>query len=72
MPRAAHRVSRRHCCLRWDGGRRVTLEDCGSANGTFLADGRRLPAGQPAPLQPGDRFYLGNRDHQFQLEWDQP
>jgi S1-C subfamily serine protease len=70
MPADAKRISRRHCQLRWDGRTQLTLEDVGSANGTFIGDGRKLTAGVPVALKDGDRFYLGNPDHQFLVEWN--
>jgi pSer/pThr/pTyr-binding forkhead associated (FHA) protein len=49
-------ISRRHARLtRGDGGR-LTIEDLGSANGTFV-NGDRLDA--PRPLQPGDVIRVG-------------
>jgi DNA-binding winged helix-turn-helix (wHTH) protein len=48
-------VSRRHAILRVDGGR-VTVEDCGSKNGTFV-DGERVDVARP--VEPGDKIWLG-------------
>jgi DNA-binding winged helix-turn-helix (wHTH) protein len=50
-------VSRRHACIRVEGGR-ATLSDLDSKNGTFVA-GRRVTA--PTPLRPGDEVRLGLR-----------
>ena len=50
-------VSRRHACIRVEGGR-ATLSDLDSKNGTFVA-GRRVTA--PMPLCPGDEVRLGLR-----------
>jgi pSer/pThr/pTyr-binding forkhead associated (FHA) protein len=50
-------ASRRHARLLREGTGWVIL-DLGSTNGTWL-NGRRLPAGQPAPVQPGDHLRLG-------------
>jgi pSer/pThr/pTyr-binding forkhead associated (FHA) protein len=49
------RVSREHACIRWDG-RKWTIEDQGSTNGTFLNDELVLMA---APLRDGDRISIG-------------
>jgi DNA-binding winged helix-turn-helix (wHTH) protein len=49
-------VSRRHAIIRVTG-RRATLEDCGSKNGTFIR-GVRLTG--PRELDPGDEFWLGS------------
>ncbi len=48
-------VSRRHACIRIDGGR-ATIEDCGSKNGTFL-HGERIIG--PRELHSGDEIVLG-------------
>ena len=69
LPREAKKISRRHCRIRWDGGRFVTLEDCNSSNGTFMGDGRKLEPGVEIKLVPGDRFYLGSPSYLFQIEW---
>jgi hypothetical protein len=50
-------VSRRHAILIAEGGR-WTIEDCGSANGTYL-NGNRLPPGRPLPLRHADRIQVG-------------
>src|SRR6185369_14684572 len=42
-----------------------TLVDLGSANGTFL-DGRRLRAGEPRPLAPGQSFKLADVELMFE------
>lgn len=48
-------VSRRHACIRIEGGR-ATLSDLGSKNGTFVA-GRVVS--QPTTLEDGDELRLG-------------
>jgi len=48
-------VSRRHAVIRVEG-RRATIEDCGSKNGTFV--GRERVVG-PRELAPGDEIWLG-------------
>jgi pSer/pThr/pTyr-binding forkhead associated (FHA) protein len=50
-------VSRRHARLS-RRGMSLFLEDLGSMNGTFIND-RRLPAGEPARVYPGDIIRLG-------------
>jgi hypothetical protein len=68
FPADAASVSKRHCTVRWDAGRRTfVLEDHGSTNGTFLATGERLLANQPRDLYPGERFYVGDRRNQFEV-----
>src|SRR5215470_12715908 len=51
-----HSVSRRHARI-VVSGERVTLEDLGSKNGTFLS-GR--PVTEPTPLRDGDRLRIGS------------
>jgi DNA-binding winged helix-turn-helix (wHTH) protein len=48
-------VSRRHAILRVERDR-VTVEDCGSRNGTFV-DGERVDG--PRRVAPGDKIWLG-------------
>jgi DNA-binding winged helix-turn-helix (wHTH) protein len=50
-------VSRRHACIRVDG-ERVSIEDLGSKNGTYVGDGEPAIAG-PTPLADDSRFRLG-------------
>jgi len=67
----ADSVSKRHSVVRWDAARSVfVLEDLGSTNGTFLANGERLVAGQPRDLRPGERFYIGDQKNQFEAALD--
>jgi hypothetical protein len=59
-------VSKRHCGVSFDA--KVTtflLEDFGSTNGTFTADGERVKTGERLLLKAGDRFYLADTGHQF-------
>ena len=51
-------ISRHHCSIRWYRGGPAVV-DLGSSYGSFLADGRRLPANAPVPIEPGCRFSLG-------------
>lgn len=59
------RVSGEHASVCWLGGR-WELRDLGSRNGTFL-HGRRLDAGERAPLGPGMAFSLGGPRAEFVL-----
>lgn len=59
-------ISRHHCSLRYQQGG-LSLTDLNSAYGTFLADGRRLPAQYPTQMAAGTRFYLANTDYLFQI-----
>lgn len=54
----AKTVSRRHALLTFQEGRWF-VEDCGSANGTFV-NGDRIPVGIPHPLHHADRIRLGS------------
>jgi hypothetical protein len=72
FPPDADSVSKRHCTVRWDAGRGVfVLEDLGSTNGTFLANGERLAPSQPRDLYPGDKFYIGDMRNQFQVRMEE-
>lgn len=67
----ADAVSKRHCSIRWDAARGVfVLEDLGSTNGTYLANGERIWPGQPRELRPGDRFYIGDTRNQFEVRME--
>jgi pSer/pThr/pTyr-binding forkhead associated (FHA) protein len=64
-------VSKRHCSLRWDASRGTfVLEDLGSTNGTYLANGERVWPGQPRDLRSGDRFYVGDTRNQFEVRME--
>ena len=61
-------IGRQHARLRFDAGAGAfVLEDCGSANGTFLDSGERLAPNQPRRLPFGARFYLSSRAFQFEV-----
>lgn len=66
FPSAAAGISRHHCALRWQQGVPV-LVDLGSAYGTYMGDGRRLPPNYPMNVGPGTRFYLSNPGNLFQI-----
>jgi len=61
-------VSKRHCSLRYDpASRSIFIDDLGSTNGTFLENGERLQPGTGRSLPANSRFYLGNREHMFEV-----
>jgi len=61
-------ISKRHCQVRQDASTgRVTLEDLGSSNGTFLSSGKALRPGAAVELKVGDRFYLASTANQFEI-----
>jgi hypothetical protein len=58
-------VSRKHAQLLLDdANEELTIQDMGSANGTFL-NGVRLPAHRPHKIQDGDEVRLGNLNLRF-------
>jgi len=64
-------VSKLHCSVQWDAARAVlVLEDLGSTNGTFLANGEKLTPGQPRDMRPGEAFYLGDLRNQFEVRME--
>jgi len=66
FPVEAGEVSRRHCTLHYEADSGLFfLEDHGSSNGTFLADGRRMQPGKRYPLKSGERFALSGDIHWF-------
>jgi hypothetical protein len=67
----ADSISKRHCMVSWDATRKVfVIQDLGSTNGTFLATGERLTAGQSRDLAPGGRFYIGDLRNQFEVRME--
>ncbi len=67
----ADSISKRHCIVSWDAARRTfAIEDLGSTNGTFLATGERVPAGQARDLPPGGRFFIGDLRNQFEVRME--
>lgn len=50
-------VSSRHALLHHDGGK-LFIEDCGSANGTYVR-GQRLTPGQRVAVSPGEKVFIG-------------
>lgn len=70
FPGEEKRIGRSHCKLHFDPvRRRLDLEDCGSTNGTFMLSGERLRPGTRRRLVAGDRFYLVDLDHVFEVQF---
>jgi hypothetical protein len=68
FPYEAGEISRMHCSLRFKEESRIfILEDHGSSNGTFLANGERLQPGLSYELRGGDRFSLSGNAHLFEI-----
>jgi hypothetical protein len=68
MPPDAADIGRRHCTVRWERATRTfLLEDCWTTNGTFLDSGEIVEPSKPRSIKPGDRFYLANRQYQFEV-----
>lgn len=68
MPADAADIGRRHCTINWDrASGTFLLEDCWSANGTFLGNGKKIAAGIPVTLRSGERFHLADPRYQFEV-----
>ena len=52
------KISRKHALVRIDGGK-VTIEDIGSLNGTYVNRQPRLQPGTPIELKDGDEVIIG-------------
>jgi predicted component of type VI protein secretion system len=52
------KVSRKHALIRIDGGK-ITVEDIGSLNGTYVNRQPRLQPGTPLDLKDGDEIIIG-------------
>jgi len=52
------KVSRKHALIRIDGGK-ITVEDIGSLNGTYVNRQPRLSPGSPVDLKTGDEIIIG-------------
>jgi predicted component of type VI protein secretion system len=52
------KISRKHALIRIDGGK-ITLEDIGSLNGTYVNRQPRLQPGNPIDLKDGDEIIIG-------------
>jgi hypothetical protein len=55
---AEAKISRKHALLRIDDGK-ITIEDIGSLNGTFVNRQPRLQPGNPIDLKTGDEIIIG-------------
>ena len=51
------RISRKHALIKMS--EKITIEDIGSLNGTFVNRSRRLEPGAPAELKDGDEVIIG-------------
>jgi pSer/pThr/pTyr-binding forkhead associated (FHA) protein len=61
------KVSRKHALIVCENAR-VTIEDCGSLNGTFVNRGARLEANQKHELKSGDEIIVGKTFVRFEVE----
>jgi pSer/pThr/pTyr-binding forkhead associated (FHA) protein len=61
------KVSRKHAVIE-RRGHRVTIEDLGSLNGTYVNRGARLKPGAQYPLQPGDEVVIGKTFMRFEID----
>jgi pSer/pThr/pTyr-binding forkhead associated (FHA) protein len=52
------KISRKHALLRLEGGK-ITVEDIGSLNGTYVNRQPRLQPGSPVELKSGDEIIIG-------------
>lgn len=65
---SANGISRTHCKIQYNPQTGMfILYDLGSSYGTFLANGMRVPQGQPMALRPGEQFYLADRGCMFMV-----
>ncbi len=52
------KISRKHALCRIENGK-ITVEDIGSLNGTYVNRGQRLQPGSPADIKNGDEVIIG-------------
>lgn len=52
------KISRKHALIRFEGGK-ITVEDIGSLNGTYVNRQPRLMPGNPVELKSGDEIIIG-------------
>ena len=52
------KISRKHALIRFEGGK-ITVEDIGSLNGTYVNRQPRLMPGNPVELKMGDEIIIG-------------
>lgn len=68
LTRENQAVSRSHCNIRFSPeSKTFSLTDLASANGTFTGMGTKLTPRVPVTLQPGDKFYLGDKSNTFKV-----
>ncbi|MGE0823773.1 MAG: FHA domain-containing protein [Candidatus Binatia bacterium] len=60
------RISRKHALIKV--GEKITVEDIGSLNGTFVNRGARLEPGSPAELKDGDEIIVGKTFFKLSLQ----
>lgn len=60
-------VSRVHAKLYWQNGQ-LMLMDCNSTSGTYLKRQGKLAPMQPAAVQSGDIFYIGEKINSFEIK----
>ena len=61
FPENAKGISKRHCAVYLEGEQPVLI-DLGSTYGTYLANGKKIPANVPIKIRYGDCFYLASGD----------
>ncbi len=61
-------VSSVHCAISISGGS-LSIKDCGSTYGTYLADGNKLPANLPTVLRSGAQFWVGDKQNVFEVRY---
>jgi hypothetical protein len=61
------KISRKHALIRVDGSK-VTVEDIGSLNGTYVNRGQRLQPGSPVELKSGDEIIVGKTFFKVSIE----
>jgi pSer/pThr/pTyr-binding forkhead associated (FHA) protein len=52
------KISRKHALCRIENGK-ITVEDIGSLNGTYVNRGQRLAPGSPVDIKNGDEIIIG-------------
>lgn len=68
LPASQSSVSRVHCFVSYNKvSGMFILSDRNSSQGTYLADGRRIPYSQPIALSSGDSFYLASPQNTFKV-----
>jgi hypothetical protein len=61
------KISRKHALIRVENGK-ITIEDMGSLNGTYVNRAPRLQPGQPVELKGGDEIIVGKTFFQVVVE----